>query len=262
MLNFEKHRQAGKEYISFDVEKNLIFPMHCNETYEFLYCNDGVANVTISDRIYRLREGKCMVIPPNFAHAYDTPDYSNVFICEFSKDLVFDFYEKHDGYIAAFPVFSVAFAESMARKMPVVANSFELKAILYHILAEYESHTAFIPYDKKKNDVLNAIVSYVSDNFKKEISLKDLSDKMGYSYNYLSAVFNECFGTNFSDVVNTYRINYANELLYSTDLSVSEIAEKAGYDSIRSFNRNYQKYKGKSPTDAREFIKEGIIVDY
>ena len=161
MLDFEKHKQAGDNYISFDVEKNLCFPMHCNETYEFLYCNDGVANVTVLDRIYRLRAGKCMVIPPKFAHSYETPDYSNVFICKFSKDRVSDFYEKHDGYTATFPVFTVSFAEAMARKMPVVANSFELKAILYHILAEFESHTAFIPVDKKKVDVLNAIVKYV-----------------------------------------------------------------------------------------------------
>ena len=91
MLDFEKHKQAGENYLSFDVEKNLCLPMHCNETYEFLYCNDGLANVTVLDRIYRLRAGKCMVIPPKFAHAYETPDYSNVFICKFSKDWVPDF---------------------------------------------------------------------------------------------------------------------------------------------------------------------------
>lgn len=108
-MDFEKHKQAGENYLSFDVEKNLCFPMHCNETYEFLYCNDGLANVTVLDRIYRLRAGKCMVIPPKFAHAYETPDYSNVFICKFSKDWVPDFYEKHDGYIATFPVFSIDF---------------------------------------------------------------------------------------------------------------------------------------------------------
>lgn len=85
MLDFEKHKQAGENYLSCDVEKNLCFPMHCNETYEFLYCNDGLANVTVLDRIYRLRAGKCMVIPPKFAHAYETPDYSNVFICKFQR---------------------------------------------------------------------------------------------------------------------------------------------------------------------------------
>ena len=284
MLDFEKHKQAGENYLSFDVEKNLCFPMHCNETYEFLYCNDGLANVTVLDRIYRLRAGKCMVIPPKFAHAYETPDYSNVFICKFSKDWVSDFYEKHDGYIATFPIFSIDFAESLTRKMPLVTNTFKQKAVLYHILAEFETHTAFIPVDKKKVDVLNAIAKYVSHNFTEDISLKDLSDKMGYSYNYLSAVFNEYFidglttemteifvrefakineyfGANFSDVVNIYRINYATDLLYSTTLSVAEISKKAGYDSVRSFNRNFQKYKGKSPRDAREFVKEGIIVD-
>lgn len=261
MLDFEKHKQAGENYLSFDVEKNLCFPMHCNETYEFLYCNDGLANVTVLDRIYRLRAGKCMVIPPKFAHAYETPDYSNVFICKFSKDWVHDFYEKHDGYVATFPVFSIDFAESLTRKMPLVTNTFKQKAVLYHILAEFETHTAFIPVDKKKVDVLNAIAKYVSHNFTEDISLKDLSDKMGYSYNYLSAVFNEYFGANFSDVVNIYRINYATDLLYSTTLSVAEISKKAGYDSVRSFNRNFQKYKGKSPRDAREFVKEGIIVD-
>lgn len=261
MLDFVKHTTSGDKYIAFDVEKNISLPMHLNGTYEFLYCNDGVANVTVLDRIYRLRAGKCMVIPPECVHAYESPDYSNVFICRFSKDLVLDFYEKHLGYVATYPVFTMTVAEALTRKLFTVTNTFALKAFLYHILAEFEARTAFIPLDKKKDEGLTAIVRYILDNFTKEISLKDLADKMGYSYNYLSAIFNEYFGANFSDVVNSYRINFADDLLHTTTLSIAEIAEKAGYDSIRSFNRNFQKYKGKSPSDAREFIKEGLIVD-
>lgn len=41
-MDFEKHKQAGENYLSCDVEKNLCFPMHCNETYEFCIATTGL----------------------------------------------------------------------------------------------------------------------------------------------------------------------------------------------------------------------------
>jgi AraC-like DNA-binding protein len=68
---------------------------------------------------------------------------------------------------------------------------------------------------------------------------------------YVSKVVNEELNTNFCDLVNSYRVNYAEELLCSPEqansLSIAEIAEMSGFSSESSFYRVFKNKKGISP---------------
>ena len=49
-----------------------------------------------------------------------------------------------------------------------------------------------------------------------------------------------------------YRMNTAEYLLKTTELSVSEIAAKVGYESPSRFSAVYKKYKNQSPSGVRK----------
>ncbi len=59
-------------------------------------------------------------------------------------------------------------------------------------------------------------------------------------------------GMGFGAFVNQYRIAYAEQLLLSTRLSVTEIAEACGFSTIRSFNREFLRSKTVSPSEFRK----------
>lgn len=261
MLNLEKHLSDEGGYFFGKTEKNLNFTLHCQDNYEFIYCYEGVVNVTVTDRIYRLREGKGMIIPPMQVHSYFTSDYCDVYLLVFSKDYVSDFYEKHKDYAATYPVFSLPSGDIVCKKLQSSVDVFERKSLFYQIASLYGKHTAFIPVDPVKNEIIVKTVDYIMKNYKEDISLTALSGHLGLSYNYVSDKFNETFGTGFSEAVNAYRVNEACRLLYTTDMTMGEIARETGYDSIRSFNRNFFKINGKSPSEARKIIKEGVFID-
>ena len=86
----------------------------------------------------------------------------------------------------------------------------------------------------------------------------------GYSAHYLSRVFSEAVGINFRRFVNELRLEYARELLTTTDLPVTEIAYKSGFGSIRSFNRafgeEYHSVPKKSRGDALKFDGEATVL--
>ena len=50
------------------------------------------------------------------------------------------------------------------------------------------------------------------------------------------------------------RINRACELLASTDYYVIDVAFEVGYNNIKTFNINFFKYKGMTPSDFRNRI--------
>ncbi len=56
------------------------------------------------------------------------------------------------------------------------------------------------------------------------------------------------------EYLNRYRINLAVYMLTSEKhMQIQEIAEKCGYDSLCSFNRNFRKCTGSTPS---EVVKE------
>jgi AraC-like DNA-binding protein len=95
---------------------------------------------------------------------------------------------------------------------------------------------------------MTKIIEYLEDNVNKSISLSDVSDKLGYSYNYLSSFFKKFFQIGFSELVNEYKINNACQLLSETSKSILEISQEIGYDSLRTFNRTFLEIVGKTPT--------------
>ena len=55
-------------------------------------------------------------------------------------------------------------------------------------------------------------------------------------------------------LLNFVRINRACELLASTDYYVIDVAFEVGYNNIKTFNINFFKFKGMTPSDFRNRI--------
>ena len=96
------------------------------------------------------------------------------------------------------------------------------------------------------------IVAYIEENYKKPITLGELSAHLGYDYCYLSKAFKRLFSMPFNDYVNTFRTDCALDLLTKTNMTVTEIAFESGFQSIRSFNYVFKNQTGRSPADFRK----------
>jgi AraC-like DNA-binding protein len=88
-----------------------------------------------------------------------------------------------------------------------------------------------------------------------EISLPELSKRLGVSSHFLSRVINEQLGVNFFDFVNRYRVEEVK--LRITDpkfnyLSILGIAFESGFNTKSTFNRVFKKTTGLTPKEFRE----------
>ncbi len=105
----------------------------------------------------------------------------------------------------------------------------------------------------KKNRLAGEIKEFVDKNYQdSSLSLTELGAVFNISDSYVSLIFKECYGINFSTYVEEIRIRRAGRLLEDTALTVREIAEQTGYTSEQSFRRAFKKVRGISPKDARE----------
>lgn len=83
------------------------------------------------------------------------------------------------------------------------------------------------------------------------LSLRDLSDRLGVSENYISQTLNDKLGRNFFDFVNAARIDEARRLLRESGMSVLDIALAVGFNSRSTFNAAFKKHAGATPSQFR-----------
>lgn len=83
---------------------------------------------------------------------------------------------------------------------------------------------------------------------REDLRLMDLQPLFPISRSYLSKIFNQEFGQSFSDFVNSYRIEKSKELLIKEDISMPEIAERSGFNSVSTFRRAFIKHTGLKPS--------------
>jgi AraC-like DNA-binding protein len=92
---------------------------------------------------------------------------------------------------------------------------------------------------------------FIEKHLGEELSLSRAAKAVNVHPNYLSERFRQITGVTFVEYVARSRFTRACELLYNGDLSISEIAFAAGFQSLSQFNRVFKRFSGKSPTQYR-----------
>jgi AraC-like DNA-binding protein len=85
-----------------------------------------------------------------------------------------------------------------------------------------------------------------------ELTLNDLSEKLAVHPNILSQVINSQEGKNFYDLVNAGRVDEFIRRISESGVeqyTLLSIAFDCGFNSKASFNRNFKKYKGVTPSE-------------
>lgn len=108
----------------------------------------------------------------------------------------------------------------------------------------------------KKNEHENSLVQrakeYINENYRKDLSLDELSRELDISPYYFSKLFKEETGSNFVEYLTGLRMDRAKELLKDESLSMKEICAAIGYSDPNYFSRIFKKNVGLTPTEYRE----------
>jgi len=87
-----------------------------------------------------------------------------------------------------------------------------------------------------------------------EITVARLGRRLGVPARTVSAAVNRVTGQNTSRYINAYRVKHAAHLLESSDLSVTDVMLEAGFISKSSFNTEFRRTTGRTPTEYRRTL--------
>ena len=109
--------------------------------------------------------------------------------------------------------------------------------------------------EKEAVSIIEKAKSYIRDNYKKDISLDEVSREVDISPYYFSKLFKQETGGNFIEYLTEVRLRNARELLKDSGLSIKEICAESGYSDPNYFSRIFKKYEGVTPSEFRERLR-------
>lgn len=103
--------------------------------------------------------------------------------------------------------------------------------------------------------VMTRLLAYLRENIDGPVSLTHAAAAVHLSPTYLARLVKRETGQTFIELLNERRVAMAKELLVHTELSIKEIAFRAGFSDLVYFGRRFRKIEGCSPTQARAKLR-------
>lgn len=99
------------------------------------------------------------------------------------------------------------------------------------------------------------IEEYISLHYREPVSLETIAAAFYLSPYYLSHLFKLETGYNFKQYLTRMRIGEAQKLLDESDIRISEIAGKVGYEDPAYFSKSFFRETGMTPREYRTYIR-------
>ncbi len=256
-----------------------------HESFEMVYIKKGNAVFEISGCPAEIGPNDIIIIKPEQPHRFIVKSESG---CEFIV-LSFKFQSKFDNQILDLSLEDflnfVSSKETGAFITLKVSQKNEIINLLNRILKEKENPeigSEFLNYlfvlelfvlisralkmewensiknkSPKLKELIQASVSYINNNFERDISLKDIARYVFLSSSYFTRAFKEEIGISPINYLLKVRVERAKELLRDTDLKVSDIALSVGFSNHQRFNDIFKKYVKHTPLKFRKVTRDG-----
>jgi len=132
--------------------------------------------------------------------------------------------------------------------------------ILAHLFDEFiKENEKLFENNPTTNQYILKAIEYIDQNFTKNISVSDVAKECYVSIPYLQSVFSKYMGHGVAEEIRNRQINYAKELLSTTEHSVKYIAFQCGYDSPDYFSVVFKRECSTSPLKYRKEFRNRSV---
>ena len=139
-------------------------------------------------------------------------------------------------------------AKAICSKIPISKKDMtDAYVRIMTLLASYLTLSNALP--AKKLSLAEATKKYISENFKKKISIQDMCREFGCSKSSLLSSFKREFGKTPGEFILSLRLDEACALLTKGELSINEIAHETGFYDQSYFTKVFRKSYGIPPSE-------------
>lgn len=168
---------------------------------------------------------------------------NDFFILKYIKDILDEYDNKEIGY-----------------ELSIKANIYQfIVFLLRNHVDKIFSEEEFIER-KYSLEKFEGVFDLIEEKYMDKITLKELAGNMNLSTHHFCRTFKQITGKTTTDYINGVRLDKAIYYLKQTDLNMTEIAMRCGFDSINYFSRLFKKNYDISPTKYRHEHRDACSI--
>ena len=253
------------------------FPMHYHEEFEIVYMLEGILDCQINMEHFICREGDILVIPPGKVHGFNLFEdkschYANILfslnLLEKEDSEIFTTFFKpylkesiqisnyfpkeskenillHDSVLTLFEHRH----EELTEPLLIKSELYKVMSILQKIAPPAET---LISTSERNIKRLMPVFEAIKKNSARSISVPEAASLSNLSESYFMTIFKQVSGSSFINFLKKTRLENARVMLLSTDISILEIAENSGFESVSYFIRAFKEFYKISPLQYRK----------
>lgn len=260
---------------------------HFHNLLEIGLCHYGEGDLVLEEDFYRFAPGMISCIPANFLHVtrsdtgvpafweYLYLDPEEIIAVSGRKNApetreLMEAINKNAFFIKAEdnPIL-VTLVRTIFEEMENKAQYHQecVKGMAYallHEIARFNGRSSVNSNIKASGLQLENAIDYVEQHYQEDFKIADLAEQCHMSETHFRRIFQEKMNMTPIEYVNFVRVKKACELIDKTDISMEEVAEKVGFITPSTFNRNFRKIIGTSPYQwkKRPDNHEGKLQEY
>lgn len=270
---------------TFENVGEIIVPPHWHKEIEIIFVTKGSVNIGYNGQIVQVHEGEIFVFGSGESHYFVASPGSNRLVFQFDLTLFRDTLFKEKGHSELIKLFEKAENHSVEwpyetkekvmsclkklyEEMTHLETGYEY-AMISELLALMTIYYREIPSKKQtvkrasfveavnNHDTLerlNEVFMYVENHYTEGITLEDIAEVVGFSPYYFSRFFKKNTGQTFMQFLTDYRINQAKYILSHEKIPMIEVAEKAGFSSVKTFHHVFKEQVGLPPLKYQKSI--------
>ncbi len=225
-----------------------------------IYCVEGEGWYEVDNTKYILPENHFCILPAGKPHAYGASErnpwtiywihfagaQADIFARNATKPLPI-----HPGNSSRINYRNTIFEEiySTLSKTINIESLRYASSVLHYYLASMRYLSQYRAKTEIKVDITEAIKHYMAEHIAHRMQLEELAKYTGYSIQHLSARFKSDTGISPLAYFNRMKIEYAANLLETTDIKVNQVCHKVGIEDAYYFSRMFKLMKGMSPRE-------------
>jgi len=250
------------------------FAQHWHSQTEIYICLQGQMRICIEGIVYCLNQDDVVFVSANEAHEiFCKMPKTLVVLISFGYELLGSNYNNIQNVSVDTPFFnlkdedvSLQILQPLMQIRDVLCQSatdmviadWNFCSSLYAIAVYIVQHQQNKPVSAerlvraKHLEKMNGTLRYICEHFREPITVEQAARAAGYDKSYFCKQFRKTVGMTFHRYLNYYRISEACGLLSDSELTMSAVAERAGFASQKNLSRLFRDVLGMTPTQYRK----------
>ena len=163
-----------------------------------------------------------------------------------------------EGINAYEPPYDTITLDMKKRETPVFGADqmlkIKLEAFLISLIRDMSISSTTHGAESEETSKVQRIHQYISEHYSEKILLDNLCFLFGTNKTTLCQSFKVTYGISINEYINTIKLKEAKRLIREDELSITQISEKLGFNSVHYFCRFFKKESGQSAKEYKKSI--------